>query len=179
MITQNFRPSQKALHWATFLLVFGLYGITYIDDLFDRGSAGRAWVWWLHISFGLLLVPVVLARIAARLRFGAPALPSAMNRLERLGAHGAHLGLYALLIVTPALGVITAWYRNMPASFFGLFVIASPFAPDRDAARQVQHWHNLAATAIIVLAVAHAAAALWHHFIRRDDVLARMLPDRV
>ncbi len=63
----SYSTSQKLLHWALFGLVAVLYLLTYGDGLFPRGSAGRAWAWWLHISFGLLLAGLVIARIGMRI----------------------------------------------------------------------------------------------------------------
>jgi cytochrome b561 len=57
-----------------------------------------------------------------------------------------------------------------------MFTIPAPFAADRAFAEQVQGIHGLLADAIIILAAFHGAAALWHHFIRQDGVLRRMLP---
>jgi len=174
----SFRPSQKALHWLTVLLVPVLYGMTYAEDLFARGSAARATLWWLHISLGLTLIGVTALRIVARIVWGAPPLPAAMKGLERLGAHAALLTLYGLLVLVPLLGVATAWYRGMGVTLFGLFAIPSPVAADRTVAHSIQGLHNLTATALLVLAGLHALAALWHHYVRRDDVLTRMLPHR-
>eukprot|EP01035_Chromulina_nebulosa_P062366 gene62366-85287_t len=47
----TYTSAQKAIHWAVFLLVIGLYGLPYVEELFPRGDPGRALVWWLPISF--------------------------------------------------------------------------------------------------------------------------------
>lgn len=178
MPTPAYAPIQKSLHWVIFLLVVGLYGMTYAEDLFPRGDPGRATLWFLHISFGLLLLGLVVARVAARVAFGAPALPRATSGLERGLAHAAHFVLYALLFAIPIVGVVLTWMRGGSLDFFGLFTIPAPFAPDRETARSVKEVHELLANAIIVVMALHALAALWHHYVRRDDVLRRMLPGR-
>jgi len=173
-----YRPLQKALHWLIFLLVLGIYGLTYVVDLYPRGDSGRVAIWGLHISFGLVLLALVVLRIIERLRFGAPALPSSMNRLEALLAHGAHVVLYALLLAIPFLGVTLVWLRGDTLSFFGLFSFPAFLAPNRELAALVKEIHSLCANGILIVAGLHAAAALWHHFVRHDDVLRRMLPGR-
>ncbi|TPK69714.1 cytochrome b [Mesorhizobium sp. B2-4-15] len=173
----TYTNAQKAMHWAVFLLVIGLYGLTYVTDLFPRGDPGRALVWWLHISFGMLLFALVVIRLGLRLALGTPGLPGEMSELERWAAKVAHLLLYALLMAIPALGILLTWYRGDALSFFGLFTVPAPVAPDRDTARFIREMHSLCANLILILAGLHAAAALWHHFIRRDDVLKRMLPE--
>lgn len=172
----SYTSSQKAIHWAVFLLVIGLYGLTYVVDIFPRGDPNRDLVWWFHISFGLLLFALVILRVGLRLIRGAPELPSEMTQLERWLAKLAHLVLYALLVAIPVLGILLTWFRGDALSFFGLFTIPAPFAPDRATAGFIRELHSLCANLILILAGLHAAAALWHHFIRKDDVLRRMLP---
>ncbi|MBZ9997476.1 cytochrome b [Mesorhizobium sp. BH1-1-4] len=174
----TYTGAQKAIHWAVFVLVIGLYGLTYLEDLFPRGDPGRALVWWFHISFGMLLFALVVIRVALRLTVGTPGLPREMSGLERWAARVAHLLLYALLVTIPVLGILLTWYRGDALSFFGLFTIPAPFAPNSGTARSIRELHSLCANLILILAGLHAAAALWHHFIRKDDVLKRMLPTR-
>jgi len=178
MSANAYSSTQKALHWLLFVLVLGLYGLTYAEGLFQRGDPNRALVWWLHISFGLLLAALVVWRVALRLTKGAPELPDSMTGIERTLAKFGHFALYALLIAIPVLGILLTWFRGDALSFFGLITIPAPFAPDRDTAGTIQELHNLCATGILILAGVHALAALWHHFIRKDNVLERMLPER-
>ncbi|MBA8882094.1 cytochrome b [Phyllobacterium myrsinacearum] len=178
MAAKIYSSSQKTLHWAVFVLVIGLYGLTFGDDLFQRGDPNRAFAWWLHISFGLLLAALVGWRIVLRLMRGAPDLPSSMTGIEQVTAKVGHAALYALLIAIPTLGILLTWYRGDALSFFGLFTIPAPFSPDRETAKSIKELHGLCANGILILAGLHALAALWHHFIKRDDVLKRMLPGR-
>ncbi|SMF33247.1 cytochrome b561 [Tistlia consotensis] len=178
MSSMSYSPTQKLLHWSIFGLVALLYGLSLAEDLFPRGDPGRDLVWWLHISFGLLLAAFVAWRLAVRLSRGAPSLPAAMSGPERLLAHAGHLGLYALLIALPVLGILLTWYRGDALSFFGLFTIPSPVVADRETARSIKGLHELAANGILIVAGLHALAAFWHHWVRRDDVLVRMLPGR-
>lgn len=177
MPANTYSPTQKALHWALFVLVLGIYGLTYGDDLFQRGDPNRALFWWLHISFGLLLAALVVWRVGLRLARGAPDLPAETAALERVFAKASHLALYALLIAIPVLGIVLTWFRGDALTFFGLFTVPAPFSPDRDMARTIRELHSLCANGILILAGLHALAALWHHFIRKDDVLERMLPE--
>jgi cytochrome b561 len=49
-------------------------------------------------------------------------------------------------------------------------------ADDPDLADVLTDWHAWAAWGLLALLAAHIAAALWHHWVRRDGVLAAMLP---
>ena len=176
MIRSSYGPMQKTLHWVVFALVVLLYGITYGEEFFPRGDPGRAWIWWLHISFGLLLAAVIIIRILTRMRLGSPASVSSVTPVEENVARVTHFLLYALLVAVVTIGIVLTFYRDNPLSFFGLFTIPSPIAPDRETARTIQGLHELGANALMILAGLHALAALWHHYVRRDDVLERMLP---
>ncbi|WP_315919771.1 cytochrome b [Mesorhizobium sp. SP-1A] len=178
MTAQTYTPAQKALHWALFALVVLLYGLTFGQDIFQRGDPNRDLIWKLHISFGLVLAALIAWRVVLRLVRGVPEHPAGMSTLERNAAALAHALLYALLVTIPVLGILLTWFRADALSLFGLFTIPSPVAPDRAVARTLRELHSFCANAILIVAGLHALAALWHHFIRSDAVLARMLPAR-
>ncbi|WP_445680380.1 cytochrome b [Radicibacter daui] len=175
---QGYAAIQKGLHWLVALLVLVVYGITYLEDLYPHGDPRQDGVWWLHISFGVLLLLAVMTRVVVRLVLKAPPLTDHMRSIEKLGAHLAHYGLYALLIATPLLGMMTAWYRGDTVTFFSLFTVPPVVAADHAMGRTLKDIHGLCANAILIVAGLHMAAALWHHFVRRDDTLLRMLPGK-
>ncbi|ADH90041.1 cytochrome B561 [Ancylobacter novellus DSM 506] len=166
----------RALHWLTVLAVSLVYGVPYIEGFFERGTAGRAFIWWAHISVGLLILGLVALRLAARALGPVPPPSAALSRPVHLAATAAHVLLYVLLVVTPVVGIYLAFLRGDAVTFFGLFTIPSPVAVDREAARQVIELHETLANVLVVLALLHGLAALVHHFVFRDDVLRRMLP---
>jgi cytochrome b561 len=171
-----YTASQKWLHWSIFGLVVLMYALTFSEDIFPRGDARVDVAWKIHISYGLPFAVLVAWRLVVRLGAGAPTLPSEMTPLERMAAKAAHLLLYALLLALPVLGILLTWYRGDALTFFGLFTIPSPVTPDRAMARSIKGLHSLCANGILIVAGLHALAALWHHYVRRDAVLRRMLP---
>ncbi|OYY70216.1 MAG: hypothetical protein B7Y61_20100 [Rhizobiales bacterium 35-66-30] len=165
----------RSLHWLTVALVLTVYGLTYVVDLYARGTPERGAVWGLHVSFGLVLLVVVLARLVVRAVGPLPAAADALSPLISIAAHAVHMALYALLIATPVLGIGMKFLRGQSISLFGLLTIASPLTPDREFARQVLWVHENSANLLMIVAALHALAALYHHFIRKDDILQRML----
>jgi len=176
MTSTSYSSAQKSLHWLVFFLVLGLYGITYLEEFFPRGDPGREWIWWFHISFGLLFLAVVVLRLGIRFFVGAPPLPDDTSKMERRLAGYAHLALYALILAVPVIGMFLTWFRGDSLTFFGIFTIPSPVTPNRDIAHNIKELHELGANLILAVAGLHALAALWHQYVRRDDVLRRMLP---
>lgn len=163
----------RFIHWTMAAMILALYVLgSFLDD-FARG-APRDFAMLLHQSFGLLVIVLLLARIAAR-----PAGARIGTALERLAARATHAALYALMAAVPLAGILALWARGRALDFFGLFALPSPMGGDRLLAKLFGGIHEAGATAIVVVAGIHAAAALWHHFVRRDDVLRAMLPRRL
>ena len=86
-----------------------------------------------------------------------------------------HLLLYALLLITPLLGVVTFVYHGRIFDL-GVFQIDPGIKKDRNIFHPTEDIHAYLAYALFALASLHAAAALWHHFYLRDGVLLRMWP---
>lgn len=173
---ERYSPSMRALHWLVVLAVLVVYGVTYLEAVFPRGSVGRSYIWWTHISVGLLLVALMALRIPNRLVARQPAPSAALSRPVRIASEAAHGLLYLLLIATPLVGIWLAFLRGDAVTFFSLFTIPAPIPVDRTFAREIKEVHEWLANALVLIALVHAAAALVHHFVLKDDVLRRMLP---
>ncbi len=168
------------LHWTIGL---GIIAIAVIEllrgELFAKGSAPREALKALHDPAGTIIFALILLRVVWRFTHVVPALPPGMRDWERLAAKLTHVSLYLLIVVMPLVGFAATFARGRPVDF-GLFQIASPLSVSvsRDVARALKEAHGYLAEAILVIAFIHALAALWHHYVRKDDVLTRMLPSR-
>lgn len=128
----------------------------------------------MHKSFGALILILVLLRLLWRLINMVPKeIEGSDPQLNRL-AHGMHALLYLLMFAQPISGMLMSQAAGYPVHLFGLFEF--PVMLEKSPA--LGEWlHAAHGTIWIVLAVAvvgHAGAALYHHFIRRDQVLQRM-----
>jgi cytochrome b561 len=163
-----------SLHWATALLVLLQFVSAETWDWFTKPT--RETMQSLHVSLGLLLTLVIIARVIWRLIPGHQR-PSIVSGWVETASKGVHYFLYVLLIVQAGLGFAFRWAQAEPLSFFGLFAIPSPLGPIAKATRHTLHdLHDKAGWAIIILAFGHALAALYHHYKLHDRVLGRMLP---
>ena len=116
-------------------------------------------------------------RIAWRLMPGHQR-PAALSGWVGIASKAVHWMLYAMLAAEAVLGFVLRWSGDEAVSLFGL-PIPPPFAPfSKPAHHLVGEAHDFVGWTIIVVAAGHAAAALFHHFRLRDDVLWRMLPGR-
>ncbi|GLR65951.1 cytochrome b [Acidocella aquatica] len=163
------------LHWATAALVVLQFGSAETWDFFPK--AVRHVMITGHMSFGVILTAVIALRVLWRLTPGYSA-PAAGSELMDRAAKAMHHTLYALIAAEVPLGFFTRWTDNHALSFFGL-LIASPFGTFSKAAGGfVDEIHDLNAWLIMILVAGHALAALYHHYLLRDDILRRMLPRR-
>jgi cytochrome b561 len=114
-----------------------------------------------------------------RLASGAgKALALCRFRVSRNRNKLVHYALYALLVAVVGLGFCFRWSKHDPLSFFGLFAIPAPYVFSQNQSLLIGDLHYWVATIIVILAGGHAFAALFHHFVLRDRVLRRMLPER-
>ncbi|MDX2202120.1 MAG: cytochrome b/b6 domain-containing protein, partial [Hyphomicrobiaceae bacterium] len=127
-----------------------------------------------HKLLGLIILLLVVVRLAYRLINGAPADEPSLNAFEKLASHLVHWTLYGLLLLVPILGWLGISYYDA-RDVFG-FTIPALTAKDQEFSEVVFIWHKLGAIALLLLAGLHVAAALMHYLVKKDGVLARMLP---
>ncbi|HTV86704.1 MAG TPA: cytochrome b [Dyella sp.] len=164
------------MHWLTVLCVCVAVALILLRDQVD-GRALRQWLLEGHRHAGLFVLMLFFLRVALRIRLGK--LPSASHDAWPIRAAAAltHIALYAVLLALPVLGWALSNAEDKPVHFFG-FTLPALVGGDEDLADQLQSWHIDAAWLLLALVSLHIAAALWHHFVRRDGTLRLMLPRR-
>ena len=161
------------LHWLAALLVVVAGTLGLFLDSWPKATK----VFWIniHAMIGLAVFLLILVRLWWRSRHAPPPLPSGAGELSVRISGPVHLLLYGLLIAIPIIGLVTfAWHGRVLD--FGLFRLDPGIKSNPAVYHPMEHLHGYLAYALFALAGAHAAAALWHHFIRRDAVLLRMWP---
>jgi cytochrome b561 len=172
----------RLLHWGMaalilFQLGFGVWMANFVADMIRQFQLTQ-----VHKSWGVVIFALALIRLAWRLAHRhAPALPPGTPRWQQRAATASHGALYALMLVLPLSGWVMSaaspvqdllGIENM---VFGIVALPDPWKPGvesiADAANAV---HVGAAIGLVLILAIHASAALRHHLIDRDDVLARM-----
>lgn len=165
------------LHWATALLVAAIWLLAEAWGFTAPHSAPRAELRSLHVSLGLVLLVVLVARILWRT--GPSRRPPPIDTgWQEWAARGVHLALYLALAVQVVTGILTRWGVHDPLSLFGWFTIPAPVEFTRSVTHGIFSVHGTVANLILILVGLHAAAALAHHYLWRDGTLRRMLPRR-
>lgn len=174
---RHYHPAVIAMHWGVLLLMIGVYASMELREFLPKGSEPRELLKVLHYSLGLTVLALVLARIVLRLRTATPPVAPPLTPLMKIGATGAHLALYAFMIAMPLLGWAGLSAEGKSILFFGIPVF--PIVPvSEELSEFLEETHETIGKIGYFLIGAHAAAALYHHYVRRDDTLKRMLPPR-
>lgn len=161
-------------HWVIALLVILNLAIGLLHESLLEGVKSAM---PLHKSIGLTVIVLTLARIAWRLTHRPPRHSPPLPPLERRAAGATHFLLYALMLALPLTGWAMMSGSPRPLAWFGLFDV--PLLPVGKAASGAAHdAHGLLGWLMLALVALHIAAALRHHYLLRDGVLARMLPGR-
>lgn len=165
------------IHWLMVVLIGGGWLLGQLKDETPQDWHGP--VQMVHNNMGLLVLLLLVLRLAWRLLDPPPALePTRFGRFAKWAAQLGHGALYLLMVAVPAAGITLVFAAGRALNVFGLFTIASPWVRDRAFAGSVHEVHELLANTLIILAFLHAAAALVHHWLLRDQTLRRMLPHR-
>jgi superoxide oxidase len=162
-------------HWTMFLLVVGVGALGLLHDSWPK----RTQSFWInvHAMLGLVLWLTLIVRFWWRVRHPPPLPPFGVGKLSRRLSVPVHKALYALMFITPIVGVVTfIWHGRI--FDFGIFHLDFGVRSNRAVFGPTEDIHGYLAYALFALAGLHAAAALWHHFFLRDGVLGRMWPMR-
>lgn len=167
----------RLLHWLVAVLIFvqvfsGLTMVWYASS--TNFAEPSSQMYDAHKIGGLLILALVVARFAYRLYNGAPADEPTLEPWQKTISHATHWLLYGLLFAVPLIG----W---LAASYFGEFMpfgvrLPALVGKDQAASEQAFRLHQIMAFVLIGVVSMHITAALYHHLVRKDNVLRRMLP---
>jgi superoxide oxidase len=155
-----YRPAQIWLHWIVVIGVILQIGfneaIVAVVDAREAGqtpaAADMTWA-WLHVGTGSVIMLAVITRLYLRFRHGVPGHAFGTSAAQAMVATIMHNALYGLLLAMVVTGMLT-WNEIAPLG--GV--------------------HFALSTALFFAALAHAAAAIFNQFVRKDGTLARMIP---
>jgi cytochrome b561 len=172
---QGYTRAMQAMHWGNVTQLLGAYlAARMIDHAASHAQA--AYLIMLHRSFGVMILLLTGLRLAVRRRTPVPPPPAGMPAVQRLAARASVIISYMLLIVLPLLGFIGSILHGDRMIFFGNIALPALLPADRALAHQIFKIHGWTALVLLALIGLHVAAALYHHFVRKDGVLASMLP---
>jgi cytochrome b561 len=172
---QAYSATAKALHWVAAALVLSqLVTAAAMPYIGPNTQAGT--VIDLHLSLGVLIVVLTALRFVNRLVDPVPLDTRDSRAWELMAAQATHRTLYFILLVGPFLGWASASAHRFSVTLFGVVPLPSLAAPRARWALVAGDIHTLTMWLMLGLVALHASVALYHHFVRHDAVLRRMLP---
>ena len=175
--TARYGSLSIGLHWLMLLLIAAVYALMELRDIFPKGSDGRALMMNLHYSLGLTVLALTAVRLVVNFASTVPAIVPPPPVWQMRLAKVVKLALYVLLIGLPLAGWATLSAKGEAIPFFGL-QLPPLIAASKSTADLLKDIHETGASVGYFLIGLHAAAALAHHYISRDNTLLRMLPGR-
>lgn len=162
-----------ALHWLMLLLIAVVYAAMEFKSVFPKGSAQRDAMATWHYMLGMSVFFLAWLRMLARLIRPAPAIEPAIPEWQAALAKAMHVTLYAMMLGLPLLGWLTLSAKGTPVPYFGVELPAL-LNKSEPLAKWLKEIHETFATTGYFIIGLHAAAALYHHYVRRDNTLRLM-----
>jgi cytochrome b561 len=174
-VVVRYAPVLRRLHWLMAVLVAVGYLLIEQRGIFPRGSTGRFAMFQGHYWVGISILGLALWRLLARRKHGAPAITPALPTWQGLLSKLLHVALYAFFIVMPLLGLATAWTDGKDIFIpFAQVTLPALLAENEALAHQLEDLHGEIGEIFYWVIGLHIVAALYHHFVRKDDTLTRM-----
>ena len=161
------------LHWLMLFLLVAVYASMELRGYYPKGSATREAMKTWHYMLGISVLALAGVRLAVHCIGPVPAISPAPTKMQHAGAKWMKIALYIFMLAMPLLGWALLSAKGAPIPFFGLQLPAL-LNESKALAESIKEVHETVATVGYFLVGLHAAAALYHHYLLRDDTLRRM-----
>lgn len=161
------------LHWLAAVAIVAMFLIGEQFEDLPRGPEKSA-LMGLHIGLGVLVAPLLLARVAARFVQVKPE-PLPQHRLLTLLSTVVHVGLAMAIVVLVVSGPLTVFSAGRALNVFGWFQIPSPMVRNQELHEIAETVHVVAVKVMFALVIAHVLGVVKHLVVDRDKTLLRML----
>ncbi|MDY7537390.1 cytochrome b [Undibacterium sp. RTI2.1] len=173
----NYGSLSIGLHWFMLILIVAVYACMELRDIFPKGSQERDAMKTWHYMLGMSVLLFALARVIIRATQTAPIITPEPANWQKILAKLMKISLYVLMIGMPIAGWLILSAKGKTVPFFGL-QLPMLIGENKSTAGLIKEAHETAATIGYFLIGLHALAALFHHYIIKDNTLIRMLPRR-
>lgn len=170
----GYSATARLFHWVVAALILIMLPIGIVMANVNVGP-GQDVLYHLHRSIGVILLPLMLARLVYRLKHPPPPLPATVPATQRLAAGVTHWALYAIVLLQAMVGWIATSAYRAPIWVFWMLELPPIWPVDRPFSEMMFGVHRGMGFALAVLLALHVGAALFHHFVLKDVVLRRML----
>lgn len=172
----SFGTLAKAFHWIIALGIFGMLAVGLI--MVDMDPSSEKWaLYGLHKSTGVIILLLVIGRLSWRLHNPVPQLPKTLPSWHHRFAKLSPIALYTLMFLMPLSGFILSEASGHPITVYGMFTLPMILPKNLALSNVASFIHKYGGFAFIGILTLHVGAALYHHFILKNNILKRMLPN--
>jgi cytochrome b561 len=173
---QRYTKTAILLHWLTALLIIAAFflGLTMVDIHGITPTKLKYYSW--HKWLGVTVLGVAAVRLLWRKANIPPPPLASIPAWQHKAAEGMHYLLYFFIFAVPVSGYLYTYAAGVPVVYLGLFQLPAIIGPNAELKPILKTVHYVLTMTMAAAVVAHALAALKHHFIDRDITLKRMLP---
>lgn len=178
----------RGLHWSLAILIAIQVPLGFwMNRVYQQALAGDVPfslmldISLVHHTLGFVMLLLAAVRLGWRFGNPAPALPAGLALWQRWTARLTQAFLYLLLFSFPLSGwaALSAYSGEFPIYFFGWDSVPR-LVPQRPpevlfSYEYFAQIHRIGWRIGALLLGMHIVGALWHHFVRRDEVAARMI----
>lgn len=172
---QRYTRTAIFLHWLMALGLVGTFALGFYMEGLPFSPSKLKLISW-HKWAGMTLLVLIVLRLAWRLTHRVPDLPPEMGRLSRFAAHAGHWLLYVLMLAIPMTGWLASSAQGVSVVWFGVWPLPDLVGKNPELGSRLQNAHMVLNYSLLVVVIGHVGAALQHHYLKKDRVLARMLP---
>ncbi len=176
--THRYDSVQRGLHWLMAVIILIAVAIGLYCSFQVPGTPVRKALLEIHKSLGMTALVLIVFRIAYRIYAGAPAYSRPLGKVTHIAAGTAHTLLYVIMVGMPLTGYLFSAAGGYSLPWFGVFQWPRLLPNDNALAALGEYLNDWGSYGVYAVLVAHIAAVAWHHFVKRDEVLGRMLPSR-
>ncbi|MFC0227358.1 cytochrome b [Serratia aquatilis] len=174
-MNKKFSPSQILFHWIILIFIVLTYATMELKGIAPKGSDTREWMKTLHYTFGVSVMMLTLIRVMLKIIHKNPDIIPTPPHWQITLSKAVHGILYLIFIALPLLGILTLYYGKVEWSLFS-YVMPVSNEPNDNIRHTLKEIHEFIASAGYFVIGIHALAAIFHHYIMRDNTLIRMLP---
>lgn len=172
----RYTKTAMLLHWLIALLIIATFFLGLSMVAIPGFSPTKLKYFSWHKWMGVTVLLLAVLRVLWRATHTPPAKLASIPDWQHKIAEGMHYLLYILIFAVPISGYLYSYAAGVPVVYLGLWQMPAPIAPDPELKATLKTVHYVLTMTMAAAVVAHALAALKHHFIDRDVTLKRMLP---
>lgn len=167
----------RLLHWGMAAIIILSIAAVELHEFFPKGSDPRAALMSMHFQIGVVVLLLIWVRLVVIFTDKVPPITPVPPLWQHIAAKLVHLALYLAMIALPILGIVMQQAGDKTVALLGMQLPVLT-GVDKDFSKELREIHETLGNLMIVLIIAHIAAAIWHHRVQKDNTILRMLPPR-